>query len=116
MHFQCKRYFFIVWTLYIGETNLREAIASLREVKGNLLGGVLFEMLTRVVPQGFFASITEESQQLCLRKSAYARIIIHGYAKCLHRLREHDCFQVLRIRTLPPVSFSLHWLYKEHRN
>ena len=110
-----------MWALFLycvgpihWETNLREAIASLREVKGSLLGGVLFEMLTRVVPQGFFASKTEESQQLRLRKSAYARNIIHGYAKCLNCLRDHDCFQVLRLRTLLPVSFSSHWLYKEN--
>ena len=32
---------------------------------------------------------------------------IHGYAKCLRRLRNHDHFQVLRLRTLIPVPFSL---------
>ena len=41
-----------------------------------------------------------------LRKSAYAIIIIHGYAKCLRRLRNHENFQVLRLRALFPVPFS----------
>ena len=57
--------FFIIlcvsmWALFLycvgpihRETNLREAISSLGKVKGSLLGGVLFELLTRVVPQGF---------------------------------------------------------------
>ena len=57
--------FFIIpcvsmWALFLycvgpihWETNLREAIVSLRKVKGSLLGGVLFELLTRVIPQGF---------------------------------------------------------------
>ena len=46
-----------------------------------------------------------------MRKSAYAGLltqwfIIHGYAKCLRRLRNHVNFQVLRLRALFIVPFS----------
>ena len=46
-----------------------------------------------------------------MRKSAYASLltqwfIIHGYAKCLRRLRNHVNFQVLRLRALFLVPFS----------
>ena len=46
-----------------------------------------------------------------MRESAYASLltrwfIIQGYAKCLRRLRNHENFQVLRLRALFIVPFS----------
>ena len=45
---------------------------------------VVWNCLRRWLRKVFlFACKSEESQQICVRKSASARIIIRGYAKCL---------------------------------
>ena len=74
-----------VWALYIGRQ-------SLRGVKGSFCGGVLFELLTRVVPQDFFSS-------------GYARNYQPWICKVLTPLTEP--WSLLRLRTLIPVPFSL---------
>ena len=71
------------------ETNLREAIASLRKVKGRLIGGVLFELLTRVVPQAFLlpAKLKKVSKvRLCENYHPWIRkakeLMQLGFIKC----------------------------------
>ena len=71
---------------------------SLRGVKGSLRGGVVFGIVFACrSARIFFASKSEDSLQIHFRKSAYARmrIIIHGYAKCLRSLLNHDNVQVV---------------------
>ena len=76
-----------MWALFLycvgpihWETNLREAIASFRKVKGSLLGDVLWIAYAGGSARLLPAKLKNVSKvRLC--KSAYARIIIHGYAK-----------------------------------
>ena len=81
-------------------------VASL--MRGELVASDKFDsqLQGHQIPQESQSLMFKKSEKIHLRKSAYAIIIIHGYAKCLRRLRNHENFQVLRLRALFAVPFS----------